>query len=266
MGLFDKKYCDICGAKIGLLGNRKLEDGNLCKDCAAKLSPWFTGRRHTNVEAIRYQLQQREENQALVKGFRTSRTFGSGYMKLYLDEAQGNFCVCRDGDLANGNPDILPIRAVTGADYRREEHRTERKYRDKEGKLVSYTPPIYDYSYDFDIVIYVGDVDYIDEIKFQVNRDTLKQGHIFTGDFERSMRQQQDTCNEIVAFFRSRGKTAAEAPAAEAAAAVTAPAPAVPNMPAPQAAPVSEDWECPACTGDNHGGRFCQYCGSPRPQ
>ena len=27
MGLFDKKYCDICGEKIGLLGNRKLENG-----------------------------------------------------------------------------------------------------------------------------------------------------------------------------------------------------------------------------------------------
>ena len=34
MGLFDKKVCDICGEKIGLLGNRKLDDGNLCKDCA----------------------------------------------------------------------------------------------------------------------------------------------------------------------------------------------------------------------------------------
>ena len=45
MGLFDKKYCDICGEKIGLLGNRKLEDGNLCKDCAKKLSPWFSDRR-----------------------------------------------------------------------------------------------------------------------------------------------------------------------------------------------------------------------------
>ena len=28
MGLFDKKYCDICGEKIGLLGNRKLDNGN----------------------------------------------------------------------------------------------------------------------------------------------------------------------------------------------------------------------------------------------
>ena len=26
MGLFDKKYCDICGEKIGFLGNCKLED------------------------------------------------------------------------------------------------------------------------------------------------------------------------------------------------------------------------------------------------
>ena len=49
MGLFDKKYCDVCGAKIGFLGNRKLEDGNLCKDCAGKLSPFFSDRRNSTV-------------------------------------------------------------------------------------------------------------------------------------------------------------------------------------------------------------------------
>ena len=36
--IFEKKSCDICGGEIGLLGNRKLEDGNLCKECAKKLS------------------------------------------------------------------------------------------------------------------------------------------------------------------------------------------------------------------------------------
>ena len=56
MGLFDKKICDICGEKIGLLGNRKLDDGNLCKDCAKKLSPWFEERRHSTVEDIKRQL------------------------------------------------------------------------------------------------------------------------------------------------------------------------------------------------------------------
>ena len=53
MGLFDKKYCDICGEKIGLLGNRKLEDGNMCKDCASLLSPWFSDRKQSTVEEIK---------------------------------------------------------------------------------------------------------------------------------------------------------------------------------------------------------------------
>ena len=67
MGLFDKKYCDICGEKIGLLGNRKLEDGNLCKDCARKLSPWFSERRNSSVNEIKRQLEYREENRGRVE-------------------------------------------------------------------------------------------------------------------------------------------------------------------------------------------------------
>ena len=74
MGLFDKKYCDICGEKIGLLGNRKLENGNLCKECAKKLSPWFSDRRNSTVEEIKAQLAYREENQQKVAAFHTTRT------------------------------------------------------------------------------------------------------------------------------------------------------------------------------------------------
>ena len=51
--LFDKKTCDICGGEIGLLGNKKLEDGNCCKECAGKLSPWFNERRHSTVADIK---------------------------------------------------------------------------------------------------------------------------------------------------------------------------------------------------------------------
>ena len=75
MGLFDKKYCDICGSKIGLLGNRKLEDGNLCKDCAKKLSPWFSERRHSSVKDIREQLAYREENRAAAADRRTENRY-----------------------------------------------------------------------------------------------------------------------------------------------------------------------------------------------
>ena len=54
--LFEKKVCSVCGGEIGLLGNRKLEDGNLCKNCAAKLSPLFSGRRNSTVDEIKAQL------------------------------------------------------------------------------------------------------------------------------------------------------------------------------------------------------------------
>ena len=64
--LFDKKDCAICGGEIGLLGNRKLADGNLCKNCASKLSPWMTDRRESTVEEIRAHLNYREQNARIV--------------------------------------------------------------------------------------------------------------------------------------------------------------------------------------------------------
>ena len=79
MGLFDKKYCDICGDKIGSLGNRKLENGNLCKNCARKLSPWFSDRRSSTVEEIKAQLAYREENQEKGRGIPHDQNARHGY-------------------------------------------------------------------------------------------------------------------------------------------------------------------------------------------
>ena len=83
--MFEKKTCDICGGEIGLLGNRKLDDGNLCKDCAAKLSPWFSDRRRSSVSQIRDQLAWREQNADRVAAFNPTRTLGFG-TKVLLDE------------------------------------------------------------------------------------------------------------------------------------------------------------------------------------
>ena len=33
MGLFEKKYCDLCGDKVNALTRQKLSDGYLCSDC-----------------------------------------------------------------------------------------------------------------------------------------------------------------------------------------------------------------------------------------
>ena len=106
MGLFDKKYCDICGNEIKFLGNRKLDDGNMCKDCAAKLSPWFTGRRHTTVAAIKEQLEYREKNKEQLQFFNPSKIIGKRY-KVYIDEGKRLFAVSNSTNWRNDNPDLI---------------------------------------------------------------------------------------------------------------------------------------------------------------
>lgn len=71
--MFEKKTCSICGGEIGLLGNRKLEDGNLCKECAGKLSPFFSDRRASTVEQIAEQLEYREANRQKVAELNVTR-------------------------------------------------------------------------------------------------------------------------------------------------------------------------------------------------
>lgn len=171
MGLLDKKYCDICGEKIGLLGNRKLEDGNLCKDCAKQLSPWFSDRRRSTVEDIKRQLAYREENRGRASQFRTTRSYGED-CKVLLDEEHRWFTVTRARDLADANPDILDYTALTGCRVDIDESRTEQKREGPDGKEVSYNPPRYEYSYDFEVIISVNNP-YFDEMKFRLNNSSV---------------------------------------------------------------------------------------------
>ena len=165
--LFEKKECSVCGGEIGLLGNRKLEDGNLCKTCAAKLSPWFSDRRQSTVEEIQEQLAYREENQVKVAAFHTTRTLGEN-MKVLLDEDAGRFMVTSAKNLAEANPDVLSFTDVTGCQLDIDESRTEIEYRDEEGERQSFEPKRYAYSYDFYIVIHVNNP-YFNEIRFKLN-------------------------------------------------------------------------------------------------
>ena len=171
MGLFDKKYCDICGEKIGLLGNRKLEDGNLCKNCAKKLSPWFSDRRQSTVAEIQEQLAYREANREKVTAFRTTRTLGEN-TKVLLDEDVGLFMVTAARNLEDANPDVLAFSDVTGCKLDIDESKTEIEYKDKEGNRQSFSPRRYAYSYDFYIVINVNNP-YFDEIRFRLNSSSV---------------------------------------------------------------------------------------------
>ena len=282
MGLFDKKYCDICGEKIGLLGNRKLEDGNLCKDCAKKLSPWFSDRRRSTVEDIKGQLAYREENREKAAQFRTTRSFGEDW-KVLLDEEHRWFTVTRARDLAEANPDILDFDAITGCRMDIDESRTELTHEDADGKDVSYVPPRYEYSYDFFLVISVRHP-YFDEMRFSLNSSSVyyepqklpqrapmshapmdrpsgrpKMINASRVDPEdcaeyRKYRQMGDEICQALEQARSGGKQPAGA----------APEENIIMREAAQDIPAAGPWTCPACGGANTG-KFCEYCGSPRP-
>ncbi len=170
-GLFDKKYCDICGEKIKLLGNRKLDDGNLCKECAKGLSPWFEERRHSTVEQIKEQLEYREENKQKVENFQVSRTFGRNYMVL-LDEDKRQFLVTSGKKYREVNPDVLDFSQVTGCDLDIQEMKSEETYTDSEGNRKSYNPPRYDYDYDFYMIIRVNHP-WFDDMKFKLNNNSV---------------------------------------------------------------------------------------------
>ena len=53
--MFEKKECAICGTELGLLGKTKINEGYLCKECAGKLSPFFSGWRSSTANDIREQ-------------------------------------------------------------------------------------------------------------------------------------------------------------------------------------------------------------------
>lgn len=269
MGLFDKKYCDICGEKIGLLGNRKLEDGNLCKNCAKKLSPWFNERRHSNVDEIKAQLAYREENKQKVSQFRTTRSFGEYWYVLFDDNNRWITVSKASSPNESENPDIIDYSSVTGCRFDIDENRSEIYRKDNEGKNVSYNPPRYEYKYDFDFVINV-DNPYFDEIKFRLNRSTVEYepqqnvqislfGQSLTNnsvnpencfEYRKYREMGQDICNEL---DRIRGIGNASAQPVQTAA-TAASAQSFDNA----------TWHCVNC-GAQNSGKFCESCGSQKP-
>ena len=205
MGLFDKKYCDVCGEKIGLLGNRKLEDGNLCKDCAKKLSPFFSERKQSTVAEIKEQLAYREENERRLDSFRPTRTFGEN-MKVYIDDMAGTFIVTRMSNWKSENPDIIGLNQVTSCNLDIEEDRDEIYYEDEEGNTRSYTPARYEYKYEFFVVINVNSP-WFSQIRFSLNPSNRPDSR-----YTELYREYERVGNELCAALMRQGTAAYGAP------------------------------------------------------
>ena len=171
MGLFDKKYCDICGERIRFLGNRKLEDGNLCKDCEAKLSPWFSDRRRSTVQDIKDQLAYREENKQKVAAFTATRSLGEGNV-LLIDDEKKQFIVRRSGQTMAGNPDVLLLSQVYQCEIDVEHSQVEEKQKNEENKMVPFDPPRHTHTYRFYLDVKVNHP-WFDDMRFRINKDSI---------------------------------------------------------------------------------------------
>ena len=179
MGLFDifkKKGCAICGKEVGVFGRKKLEDGEICTDCVKKLSPFFDDRRHSTVAQIEAQLEYRAENEKALAGFNHSVAIGK-YEKMFIEVVGGiptRFVISSSDNYKTKNPDIISFKNVSSCTPDIKENRTEEKYTNDKGERVSYNPPRYEYSYDFNIKLNISGCEYFDFINLDLNSGSVE--------------------------------------------------------------------------------------------
>lgn len=291
MGLFDKKYCDICGEKISLLGNRKLEDGNMCSHCAKLISPFMTDRRKTTVVEMKEHLAYREANKEKLKSFNVYESF-EGSKKVFIDRANGAFIVTHFSPESweKENPDVIPLSEVMTCNLNVKENRQEEYYQDQQGNRKSYSPPKYKYDYDFYIHIGLSNR-WFNEIEFKLNTfDVEGMGSPKYHSYELTGQQivssltgnpvniTQGTGYGVGGIFNNNGTTSVGAGLFNAFANQVAQnaqqqqtaqnqqnvqSQYTPYQQA-QAQQPSGDWFCPNC-GTKNSGKFCINCGTPKP-
>ena len=270
MGLFDKKYCDICGAQIKLFGNKKVEDGNVCKDCASKLSPFFSDRRKSTVNEIKQQLQYRQQNQINLQSFSPTKVVGNSY-KVYVDDNSGKFVVC-NSDYRKSNADLIDLKSLYSLKVVVVEDKSEIFQEDKDGNEVSYQPPRYEYSFDFYIILNVNHK-YFNEMRFRLNENSLCLEYDSANGFGSSVTtkvanvglvdKKDPSINLEYRRYLKMGESVVQV-LTDIIDGKDIDAPTVEEKTETPVATASTSWKCSACGGENTG-NFCEYCGTPRP-
>ena len=103
MGLFEKKYCDLCGDKVNALTRQKLSDGYLCSDCKHKLSSLSSGWKNRTLADVKAHLEQ---NRQKYSAFVQSASAGTNE-KLVVDFNNRKFYFTIGRDFKNSNPEIF---------------------------------------------------------------------------------------------------------------------------------------------------------------
>ncbi|MGN1030916.1 MAG: hypothetical protein ACI4PQ_04865 [Butyricicoccaceae bacterium] len=191
---------------------------------------------------------------------------------------------------AEENSDVLDFSTITGCRMDIDESRTELKIetKDQDGKIVrkSYSPPRYEYDYDFYIVISVN-VPYFSEMKFKLNDSRV---HIpfqpttirWTGSsflqtrheeplYDPCYRGFREACDEICSLLERirtgevNGQQAGVPTQGDFS--VDALIPGLSSSPAAEKAVADiikyGTWTCSSCQWLNNGTVICQHCGAP---
>lgn len=249
MGLFDKKYCAVCNAEIGLLGGKKLENGIICKRCAAKLSPFFSDRRRSTVSEIQQQLLYREENAAKLEAFHPDRTYG-GWMKLYVDTVGKVFAATSARDWRGANPDLIAFSQVMACDLDIIEHKEE-EYQEVDGKQESYDPPRYAYEYEFQLTFDV-DSPWFSGFTMELSeeRPAKKTDELYR-KYAKLAFEIQEMLMPGVYKMEELEQEAPKHPIVK------------PGLASVRPAAAPAKWQCKC--GAMNTGRFCTNCGAARP-
>ena len=257
LNLFDKKICAVCGGEIGLLGNRKLADGNLCKNCASQLSPLMTDRRQSTVAEIKDHLAYRERNKRVLLAMNPTKVFGRSYKKIYVDENQGQFFYTTERNYMAANPDVFSVSQVIGFQPTVHENRTELYHHDREGRQVPYDPPRYRVEYRFDVNIQLN-APFCDHIGFEFSDDRPDSPR--SSLYQTLEAEVMDLQNYLTpANYSAFAPTAmVGAPVVETVKPVTVVQPKVVEQPADP-----NSWVC-TC-GQVNQGKFCTNCGNKKP-
>ena len=239
--LFEKKDCEICGGEIGLLGNTRLADGDMCKDCKAKLSPLFRVKSETTVADILAQIAYREENERALEEFSPDEEFGSDD-KIFVDTAAKKFVFARNGDWKRRKADVIAFSQVTGVETEEQDDTMEVDEENEEtGETTTREIPIVH----FYVTVSV-DSPYFDAIEFCLTEgeDIIPDGDDENRAEYAEFRRQANRIKELLEAGDAEPEPCGEE--SESAAAEGA-----------------EGMEkiCSSCGAEGQTGKFCEYCG-----
>ena len=266
MGLFDrfkKQDCEICGKEVGMFGYKKLEDGEICKDCVKLLSPWFEDRRHSTVAQIKEQLAYREQNAEELKNFHPTIVYGDSHRRMFVEERDGvpyRFCIANGEDYLDENADLVLVENIEEIiiDIQDNAHELllHEEEKDEDGNIIQeeeyYDPPRYDYSYEFKATLLLKNIPWFDAMDIQLNRENPELFEVGDmGDADDAAAYARANPKEAFSEKFLKYKTWCDEIEA-----LTKPRTAVPEQEAPKPK------FCPNCGAPCEGGKFCQNCGS----